>query len=866
MTAGHASAAAAPGARPGRWLEYASERPGPHGMEHVLADLRWLLREAHATRRLALLPALDLERKHNFGVRHDWQWEWYFDLAASRLIDAAGTAHPLPIATHRPPPGARTLIVGPGEAIPPLARDYPRVVRRYATPSVHPVQRGFSWKQLRCEFVHSGPVRDLAREAVGEIAANAGRRFAALHVRRGDRLSEYPAYLTEPEGIRDRLRELVPDGSVLFVMSDERDPNFWAPLRRHYRLVRYTDMPRLAALVSRAGGRAPDNYLLYAVEKEIAARAWMRIATFAGSWVGWRRADHALVDKEQRMRGPWQAATGARRVRPFHWIRGIGRFLRRRATRSWQRVRPAPVRRGPPAPASGATARAAGRPATGDAPWPPPRRAPGIPVQARRPRCPAPTVPHRAEYGLGVEVVALGARAQAVFGQSSRVARTAAGRRADVALADTAAEAAGLETPVVVLAEAPPRVSVPAFDPLADNPIGWQRRGQRTVVALGPLDRLPQDCRANHAVRRDSRHGFRRIQPVHQVLLRSVHHLEDVQAFHGDAVSRAGELVRLAASGAVVHLADGDRRLAAYLGAELFELMTREVRDLDTGGREALSIRMRRAALREHSLASRARQVAERALSDPPRPPLVSILLLARRPGHFDRVLSAVRRQNYPRLELILGLHGEGCGEAPRAAAGPSAPLTVLRLDGSMPPGPALNAAAEASRGTLLTTMDDGHLYGPDHVWDLVLAQEYSHAPLVGKGAEFVYLAAADRTIRRPTGGAEQFETIGSPIDGAALLVTRPALDRIGGWKGSGEHVAQVLIDNVVRAGERVYRTHPHGFVLVRRGRGNTDDVDDACFRAQAEVDEPGWRPELAGVGDASPAPAGPIGQDQLRH
>ena len=125
------------------------------------------------------------------------------------------------------------------------------------------------------------------------------------------------------------------------------------------------------------------------------------------------------------------------------------------------------------------------------------------------------------------------------------MARTTAGQHVDVVVADTAAEASGVAAPVVVLAEAPALLSVPALDPLRHNPIGWQRDVDGTVGALGPLDRLPARARADCVV-----------HPADENRIRSLHHLEDVQAFHPDATARAATLVRLAALGAVVHLAD----------------------------------------------------------------------------------------------------------------------------------------------------------------------------------------------------------------------------------------------------------------------------------------------------------------------
>ena len=175
----------------------------------------------------------------------------------------------------------------------------------------------------------------------------------------------------------------------------------------------------------------------------------------------------------------------------------------------------------------------------------------------------------------------------------------------DVVVADTAADAPGGTAPSVVLAQAPARLSVPAFDPRVHNPTGWQRRGFHGVAALGPLEHLPPDSPADRVVPSEESRGIRWIPPTKQVLLRGIHHLEDVQAFHRDAAARAAEIARLAATGVVVHLADGGPGLEPWLGAELFGLMTAGVRDLDAAGREALSVRMRRAALRGHSLESR---------------------------------------------------------------------------------------------------------------------------------------------------------------------------------------------------------------------------------------------------------------------
>ena len=163
-----------------------------------------------------------------------------------------------------------------------------------------------------------------------------------------------------------------------------------------------------------------------------------------------------------------------------------------------------------------------------------------------------------------------------------------------------------------------PGESIPAFDLRAYNPIGWRRDIGSEAAALGPVEWLPPGV---EAVRTVHRRNLRR--------LRRVHHLEDAQAFHANDVTRAGELARLAAAGVVVHLADGDERLRTLLGDSLYRLMTTDMRSMDAGEREQMSIRMRRAALRDYSSWARARRNGLEEL------PLVSVLLATKRSRFF---------------------------------------------------------------------------------------------------------------------------------------------------------------------------------------------------------------------------------------
>ena len=443
--------------------------------------------------------------------------------------------------------------------------------------------------------------------------------------------------------------------------------------------------------------------------------------------------------------------------------------------------------------------------------------------------------PVHADPPLGVEIAALGPRSRAVFQASARVAQGPDGRSVDVALADTPADATGIDTPAAVLAAAP-ALSVPAFDPAVHNPVGWVREVEPRAAALGPPGLLPPGVRAHRAVAADDLDA-----------LRHCHHVEDVSAFHGGAAERAGTLVRLAAGGTPVHLADRDPALEALLGAELHALMLDPVPLAGAAAREAASIGMRRAALRAHSLGARARQLCAAACVDPPGLPLVSVLLATRRPRRLAAAVANVARQRYPHLELVLALHGPGFEEAAvaRACAGLAHPPTVLRVGAERPLGAVLAAATAAAAGPLLAKMDDDDVYGAEHLWDLVLAHEYSGAALVGKFPATVYLARPDRTVRRRRVRSECWSR---SITGGAMLVGRAALERAGGWRPVRRHVDAALVDDVARAAGGVYRTHDAGYILVRHGGDHTWEADDAVFLSGAEAVEPGWRPALAGV------------------
>ena len=457
----------------------------------------------------------------------------------------------------------------------------------------------------------------------------------------------------------------------------------------------------------------------------------------------------------------------------------------------------------------------------------------GTALSPRRPAQPPPAP-------AGVALAACGTRARAVFA-ATRAALDAAPDRADVIVADTHDAVPAGDAHVVVLADAPPTLAVPAFDPARYNPVGWVANVENRVVALGPRRLLPPGIRARGAT-----------QPVARAPLRHVHHFEDVAAFHAGPEERAGVLARLAATGTPVHLADRDPALAGLLGAELHDLMTRDLPLGDLDRREALSIGQRRLALRDHTLTERVRQLCEAAGAEPPPLPLVSVLLATRRPELLAHGLRSVAKQGYRPLELVLALHGDGFDDAPISRIAPELRVRIVRVGADRPLGAVLTAATAAAGGDLLAKMDDDDCYDAHHIGDLVLARTYSGAALVGKGNEAAYLALADLTVRR---GRWRAETYSGGIVGGGLLVGRSDLARAGGWRPVSHGEDQALVGDVLRSGGAVYRTHGAGLLIVRHGRDHTWDAEERRMLAEADDIHRGWQPELVGIRDEPRCP-----------
>ncbi|WP_189242827.1 glycosyltransferase [Planobispora rosea] len=272
----------------------------------------------------------------------------------------------------------------------------------------------------------------------------------------------------------------------------------------------------------------------------------------------------------------------------------------------------------------------------------------------------------------------------------------------------------------------------------------------------------------------------------------------------------------LAAAGVPV-LARPDTRWSGALGAELAALLDGfDPEDLsDALAREQYSIRLRRAALTAHGTSARWRQIAQERGIRPPDPPSVSVLLCTRRPELVASALGQVARQRGVETEVILTLHGCSADlpEVSAATAAYRGAITVLEEDAGRVFGEVLNRAARRASGTHLAKMDDDDWYGPDHLSDLVLAQRYSGADLVGAAGEFYYLEPLGITVRR----CIDSELYTGHVAGSSILISRAAFDGVGGFRPISRTVDGQLLEAVTAGGGRIYRTHGFNYLVGRR-------------------------------------------------
>jgi hypothetical protein len=377
-------------------------------------------------------------------------------------------------------------------------------------------------------------------------------------------------------------------------------------------------------------------------------------------------------------------------------------------------------------------------------------------------------------------------------------------------------------------------LAVPPVDERVVNPIGFERNWSRPVTPVEPSFWSPDEVTVQLSrgpLRIDARAGLKESD------LKALRTLQGVdlrwRGGHGPQ-AYARLVAAMAMAGVPVAPTTVPRWARHLLDPQLVHELERPADLADRLGREERSVRLRRAALAAHSMHGWRTRLARRNGLPEPRTPGISVLLATRRPEMLSFALRQVTKQRLVGGEILLAAHGFEADAAVTDVVRdhPEWNLRVVHHPSSRPFGEVLNVTAEQATGDVLVKMDDDDWYGPHFIFDLLQARNYSGADVVGMPAEFFFLEALWRTIRRP----DATERFTPRTAGATIMIGRTTLFDVGGFRLISRAVDSALFNAVREGGGLIYQVQGLGFMVRRAASGHTWDPGLGYFLRRKAV------------------------------
>jgi Glycosyl transferase family 2/Glycosyl transferases group 1 len=248
--------------------------------------------------------------------------------------------------------------------------------------------------------------------------------------------------------------------------------------------------------------------------------------------------------------------------------------------------------------------------------------------------------------------------------------------------------------------------------------------------------------------------------------------------------------------------------------------------------RDREAVKLHRAVLDGHTYASRVDIILDRAgLARPLAAGSVSVVVPTNRVHELGNILENVGRQAYPRVELVLVLHGIGVNQEEiraRATDASVTDLTIIEADGSWSLGRCMNHGVAAAAGAYVAKMDDDNFYGRHYLTDLVRAFDYTGAGIVGKLAHYVWLRSTGAVVLRFPRAEHTFQRL---VQGGSIVFRRDVVRELR-FGDLPRGVDTDILDRARAAGIKTYSADRFNFASVRGTDRDTHTwkVDDSFF------------------------------------
>lgn len=245
------------------WPEMFNEQPG---LGHMKEIARTLLIEASSSGRVAILPPLKSNPRHNPHAKGNLNWNDYFDWSALPVENPGWTNRSALGAFLRQHPH---LLLSAGEPIPPNSTGAGSLlVRFFADPNIfdHQIESAeIPVPPALQEPAFSNHYPDAVIKTAAQVLSETGPLRGVLHIRRGDLAGPD----TAPAAVLAYLRGKGARADTrIFVLTNERNPDYLATIRREFPLIVFEHEVSCLQKLLRTSG---DNYLIFRIGKYIQA-------------------------------------------------------------------------------------------------------------------------------------------------------------------------------------------------------------------------------------------------------------------------------------------------------------------------------------------------------------------------------------------------------------------------------------------------------------------------------------------------------------------------------------------------------------------------------------------------------------------